>query len=73
VIAKRTAESTVEAVRYELSRYGVAQLEKPRCQARLAGLNAEQMAEMIASMRRMQPRYPAITDELIRFLEQVPK
>lgn len=70
---KRAAESTVEAVRYELRTFGMAQMKKPRTQARLADLNADQMADVIASLRRMQPRYPAITDELIQFLQQVPK
>jgi hypothetical protein len=68
---KRAADSTVEAVRYELSRYGIAQLQKPRTQARLANFSAEQVTDMAASLRRMRSRYPAITDEPIVFLERV--
>jgi N-acetyl-anhydromuramyl-L-alanine amidase AmpD len=69
--ARRAAETTVEAVRYELRTYGIAQLAKPRTQARLADFNAQQIAEMVASLRRMQPRYPAITEELTTAIEEL--
>ena len=69
----RAAASTVEALEYELRAYGIDHLKKPRAQARLAHLNAEQMADMVASLRRMQPRYPAISNELISFLQGLSK
>jgi hypothetical protein len=70
-IARRAAQATVEATRYELRAYGIAQLAKPRTQARLADFNAHQITEMVASLRRMQARYPAITDELITAIEEL--
>jgi N-acetyl-anhydromuramyl-L-alanine amidase AmpD len=70
-ITRRAAETTVEAVRYELRTYGIAQLAKPRTQARLADFNARQITEMVASLRRMRPRYPAITEELITAIEEL--
>lgn len=68
---RRAAQSTVEALRYELRTFGIVQLAKPRTQARLANFNAEQISEMVVSLRRMQPRYPAITEELITAVKEL--
>ena len=67
------AASTVEAVKFELRTYGISQLRRPRTQARLADLSSDQMADVIAALRRMQPEYPQITDALVQLLQQVPK
>jgi hypothetical protein len=67
----RAADTTVEAVRYELRTYGIAQLAKPKTQARLADFNTQQITEMVASLRRMQPPYPAITQELTTAIEEL--
>jgi hypothetical protein len=70
-ITRRAAETTVEAVRYELRTSGIAPLARPRTQIRLADFNAQQITEMVASLRRMLPRYPAITEELITAIEEL--
>jgi hypothetical protein len=69
----RAAASTVEALKFELSTYGIAQLKKPRTQARIAGLSAEQMADVIAALRRVQPAHPPMSEELIELLQRMPK
>jgi N-acetyl-anhydromuramyl-L-alanine amidase AmpD len=71
MIEKCAAQSTVEAVRYELRICGIAQLQKPRTQARLANFSAEQITEMVTSLRRMRSRYPAITEELITAVKEL--
>ena len=58
-------QSTIDTLTYELQTYGISQLEKPNCLGRLADLSTNQGHELIAAMLRLQPRYPAITDELI--------
>jgi hypothetical protein len=65
--------STIEALKYELRCFGIAQLKKPHTQARIAELSAEQMGDVIAALHRMQPEYPQISDELVRLLARVPK
>jgi hypothetical protein len=61
----RAAQSTVDALVWELRTYGIPQLGKPNCQRRLSDLSTKQGHELIAALLRLRPRYPAITDELI--------
>lgn len=65
----RAAASTVEAVMYELRTYGAAQLTKANCQRRLGMLSPEQMREVITRLIKLRPQYSAISDELLRQLE----
>ena len=63
------AQSTVEAVVYELRTYGLAQLKKPNCQRRLGDLSGEQLREVIARLIRLRPQYSKIDDKLLLQLE----
>ena len=62
---RRAAQSTFDALVWELRTHGIAQLAKPNCQRRLSDLSTKQGRELIAALLRLRPRYPAITDELI--------
>lgn len=62
---ERAAQSTYDALVYELRTYGIAQLEKPNCRGRLGDCSTQQLRDLIAALIRLRPNYPAITDELI--------
>ncbi len=57
---------TYDALLYELRTNGIAQLAKPHCRGRLADLSTEQVRELFDALIRLKPKYPAITDDLIR-------
>jgi hypothetical protein len=59
------AQSTYDALLYELRTYGIAQLAKPNCRDRLSSLSTRQLRELIAALMRLKPKYPAINDELL--------
>jgi hypothetical protein len=61
----RAAQSTVDAVAYELRTYGLPQLAKPATQARLSDLSNAQVRHIIACLIRLRPKYPTITDDLL--------
>jgi hypothetical protein len=61
----RVAESTVQAVAYALRQHGMRRLNDPWLTVRLAEFSDAQITELIAALQRMQPRYPAITNEII--------
>ena len=63
--AKRAAESTFQAVAYVLRQHGMRRLNDPWLTVRLAEFSDAQITELIAALGRMQPRYPAITNEVI--------
>jgi hypothetical protein len=63
--AKRVAESTFQAVAYVLRQYGMRRLNDPWLTVRLAEFSDAQITELIAALGRMQPRYAAITNEVI--------
>jgi hypothetical protein len=64
------AQSTVDALLYELARHGIAQLKEPNCQRRLAEVSASQLRKIIATLIRLQRRHPnTITDKLIITLD----
>jgi hypothetical protein len=63
--ANRVAESTFQAVAYVLRSYGMRRLDDPWLTVRLAGFSDAQITEMVAALKRMQPRYAAVTNELI--------
>jgi hypothetical protein len=63
--AKRVAESTFQAVAYVLRTYGMNRLDDFWLTYRLAKFSDAQVKELVAALRRMQPRYAAITNELI--------
>jgi hypothetical protein len=62
---RQAAQSTVDALIYELRTYGVSQLAKPNGFGRLADLSTKQGRELIEVLLRLRPKYPAITDKLI--------
>jgi hypothetical protein len=67
---KQAAESTYQAVLWVLRTHGVAHLTDNRTLPRLAEFSPDQMQELVAAMRRLQPHYPAtVTGELIAKLE----
>lgn len=71
--AKRigAARSTVEAVVYELRTYGFAATAGQNCQRRLSELSSAQIREVIERLYRLQPKYPAITDDLLLLLGEL--
>jgi hypothetical protein len=59
------ADSTVEALMYELRTLGLAALAGPNCRRRLASLSTAQLREVIGRLMQLRPLYPAITDDLL--------
>jgi hypothetical protein len=68
---QRAAQSTYDAVLWVLRTYGAARLADDWTLPRIADFSAEQLAELIAAMRRLQTtgNWPHVTDELISKLE----
>jgi hypothetical protein len=62
------ATSVVDAVLFELSRYGLPRLNNEKTQGRLAELSVDQLRDVRTRLARMKPRYPEITAELIDVL-----
>jgi len=62
------ATSVVDALLFELSRYGLTRLNNEETQGRLAGLSVDQLRDVSARLVRMKPRYPEITAELLDVL-----
>jgi hypothetical protein len=63
--AKRVSESTYQAVAYVLRQHGMQRLNDPWLTVRLGEFSDAQITELIAAVGRMQPRYPAITNQVI--------
>ena len=64
------AQSTVEAVMYELREYGIKQLRKTNTQRRLAEVSDRQLREVIGRLEKLQPKYSRITEALISMLKE---
>jgi hypothetical protein len=62
------AQSTYDALLWELREQGIAQLEKPECRRRLSELSTKQLRDLIAALVRLRAKWPKITDELIGVL-----
>jgi len=63
------AQSTYDAVFYELRTYGVAQFAQANCRRRLADLSTTQVRELIAALIHLRPQHATtITDDLIGLL-----
>ncbi len=62
---KQAPQSTCDAALYEFRTYGIAQLKDPNCRRRLGDLSTLQVRDLIAALMRLQPKYPAITDDLL--------
>jgi hypothetical protein len=62
---ERAAQSTVEALIFELREHGAAQLEKEGCRRRLGELSDEQLLEVIERLVALQSQHPKINDALI--------
>jgi hypothetical protein len=58
-------QSTVEALVYELRTHGLTALQHPNCLRRLDDVSGTQLREATARLIRLQPKYPAITDDLL--------
>jgi hypothetical protein len=65
------ADSTVEAVMYELRTLGLAALAGPNCRRRVFELSPDQVREVIERLDRIRANYPAITDDLILTLGEL--
>jgi hypothetical protein len=64
-LEKEAAQTTVEAVMYELRAHGVAQLAKTNCRRRLDQMSPAQLREVIERLSELRPQYPAISDDLL--------
>jgi hypothetical protein len=67
---RRMHGAPYQALLRELRTHGLAQLNNPNCRQRLGELSSVQLRELIAALARLQPKYPAITDELIKTLQR---
>jgi hypothetical protein len=65
----RAADSTVEAVAYALRTDGVSALAANR--ERLAELSEQQLRDVVVRLRRAQPAYPVIADQLLELLAEL--
>jgi hypothetical protein len=63
--AEKAPQVTINALIHELRTDGISQLSDGRCRHRLSALSTEQMRDLIGSLLRLRPNYPAITDDLI--------
>jgi hypothetical protein len=59
------AQSTCDALLYELRTYGIVQFAEPACRRRLSDLSTEQLRELIAALMRLQSKYAAISEDLL--------
>lgn len=66
------APATVEALMYELRTFGLAALTHPQCQQRLTDITHKQLNEVIERLSRLRSQYPAIRDELLSLLGELP-
>jgi hypothetical protein len=62
---RQPPQSTFDALAYELRTHGIDQLQQQSCRRRLGDLSTEQTRKLIETLLRLQPKYPAISDELI--------
>jgi len=65
------AQSTCDALLYQLREGGIAQIKTFNCQRRIAELSASQLRKVVAALIRLQSRYPRITDELLSALDDM--
>jgi hypothetical protein len=61
-------QAIIEALMFSLRERGKAALSEADCRRRLADLSSAQVREVIARLIKLQPRYGAITDELLFLL-----
>ena len=64
------AQSTVDALMYELREHGVDRLNKADTRRRVADLSATQVRQIIERLKKLQPQYPNITEELLEALRE---
>jgi len=70
-IERGTAQTTVEALMYELRESGLDALKAPNARRRLGDLSQKQHREVLARLVKLRPRYPKITDELLVHIEEL--
>jgi hypothetical protein len=68
-MSTEATKSTYDAVLWVLRQDGKRRLNDVWLTSRLAGFSDQQINELLAALRRMQPRYSAITDDLIAALQ----
>jgi hypothetical protein len=64
-LTRQVAETTFQAVAYVMRQHGMQRLNDAWLTVRLAEFSDAQIVELIVALRRMQPRYPAITNQII--------
>jgi hypothetical protein len=62
---KAAAQSTYDALLFELCRFGAARLAEPSCLRRLSDLSTVQLRELIGALIRLRPKHTAISDDLL--------
>jgi len=65
---RQAAQSSYDALLWELRSYGLPRLNDRPTLDRLAALSSEQLEELIAALMRLRPSYDAVTDQLIQNL-----
>jgi hypothetical protein len=66
---RHAAQSTFDALLWELREYGVERLTREATQDRLAQVSTEQLQQLIAAFERLQTQYTrTVTPELITTL-----
>ena len=59
------AQSTYDAVLWELREYGADRLAHSECQRRLSELSPNQLRDLGAALTRIRDRYSSISDQLL--------
>jgi hypothetical protein len=66
---RHAAQSTFDALLWELREYGVERLKREPTQNRLAQLSSEQLRQLVTAFERLQAQYTrTVTPELIATL-----
>ena len=66
---KGAASTTVEALMFSLRERGATALKEPQTRLRLGELTPQQLREAIARLIKLRLQYPAISDDLLRQLQ----
>jgi hypothetical protein len=67
----RAAQSTFDALHYELRSWGLAALEHPNCRHRLVELSPEQLRALMVELIRIRSKFTLVTDELLIALDKM--
>jgi hypothetical protein len=72
-LEKDAPTATVEAVMFELREDGLDALKAPNCKRRIGDLSKRQLAEGLARLIKLRPRYSKISDDLLLYVEDLTK